>query len=85
MTAASEQLPSRERLRWQCRRGLLELDLLLDSFVVKGYGGLSDEDKAQFVELLDYPDQLLQAWLLGQAAPDDEAMARLVEIIRRSY
>ncbi|MDH5359417.1 MAG: succinate dehydrogenase assembly factor 2, partial [Gammaproteobacteria bacterium] len=46
------------RLKWQCRRGMLELDLMLESFVDKVWPGLSEQQKLTFDTLLDYPDQL---------------------------
>jgi len=76
-------LPGRERLRWQCRRGMLELDLLLAGFLEEGYESLSPADKARFAALLSHPDQLLQGWLMGHASPTDTGLARLVEVIRR--
>ena len=72
-----------ERLRWQCRRGLLELDLLFEAFLEKGYGVLSEADQVLFNQLLEYPDQLLHEWLMGKKPTDDEELGRLVEIIRK--
>ncbi len=74
--------PGLERLRWQCRRGLLELDLLFEAFLDKRYSALSAADKACFRRLLEHQDQTLQEWLLGKAAPEEEAMARMVRQVR---
>ncbi len=74
--------PGLERLRWQCRRGLLELDLLFEAFLDKRYSSLSDADKETFNQFLEQQDQTLQEWLLGKTAPEDEAMARMVKLIR---
>ncbi len=70
------------RLRWQCRRGMLELDLLLAGFLDDGYERLDATGRARFAELLGYPDPLLQGWLMGHATPADAALAELVAIIR---
>ena len=70
------------RLRWQCRRGMLELDLLLNRFLEVGFAALDDAGRADFVRLLDYQDQILHDWLMGQAVPADAAMRRLVGQIR---
>ena len=43
--------------RWQCRRGMLELDLLLNNFVDKKVNTLSEQEKQSFELLLSYPDQ----------------------------
>ncbi|MBT8134773.1 MAG: succinate dehydrogenase assembly factor 2, partial [Gammaproteobacteria bacterium] len=41
--------------RWQCRRGMLELDLLLNNFVEKKARTLTDQQKQSFELLLSYP------------------------------
>ena len=41
-----------ERLRWQCRRGMLELDLLLNRFLESAYADLSVQQRTDFVRLL---------------------------------
>ncbi len=74
-----------ERLRWQCRRGMLEVDLLLNRFLQTGYAQLTDEDKRRFVSLLEYPDQVLLAWLMGRERPVDGGVARVVDRIRNTF
>jgi antitoxin CptB len=71
------------RLRWQCRRGLLELDLLFETFLQHGYGQLDAEQRLLFVKLLEQPDPDLQAWLMAQQAPPEQ-FRPLVEHIRQS-
>lgn len=61
-----------QRLRWQCRRGLLELDLLLRRFVELRYATLSALEQERFRELLAQPDPALLAWIQGQETPPDE-------------
>lgn len=57
-------------LRWQCRRGLLELDLLLEAFLDHGYDALDESGRARFTALLQHADPDLQAWLIhAQQAP----------------
>jgi antitoxin CptB len=70
------------RLRWQCRRGMLELDLLLNRFLESGYNKLSEEGKADFLRLLSYQDQILQDWLIGQAIPAEPAMRDLIRRVK---
>lgn len=71
------------RLRWACRRGMLELDVMLGYFLDEAYVHLSEEDKARFVELLSSSDQDLFYWLTGkQTAPNPE-LALIVEKIRQ--
>jgi antitoxin CptB len=60
------------RLRWQCRRGLLELDLLLQGFLERRYAHLREADKALFHRLLEIPDPVLLAWVQDQDQPPSE-------------
>jgi antitoxin CptB len=53
------------QLRWQCRRGTKELDLLLQGHLETGYLTASDEEKALFVELLKLEDDELLGVLMG--------------------
>jgi len=80
VTPASE-LP---RLRWQCRRGLLELDLLLSRFLEARYPELSAAEQHQFRRLLEYPDPTLLAWIQGQEPPPD-SLKNLMNKIMQVY
>jgi antitoxin CptB len=68
------------RLRWQCRRGLLELDLLLGGFLERHYPALAPHDQEAFRRLLREPDPRLLAWFQGQERPPDE-LKHIVEIL----
>jgi antitoxin CptB len=68
-------------LRWQCRRGMLELDLLLNEFLDDSYPLLSDEYKNQFDVLLDYPDQTLFDLLMGKMQSSDNRINNLIQKI----
>ena len=60
-------------LRWQCRRGMLELDILLNTFLDKQYAQLDETQRETFVSLLAYPDQTLYELLMAtmtSASPD---------------
>ncbi len=75
-------LPEASRIRWQCRRGMLELDILLLSFFDKVYEALPLEQKKDFVELLTFPDQTLYSWLIGQEQPEVLALQKIIQSIR---
>lgn len=70
------------RLRWQCRRGMLELDLLLDRFMDVGFPRLDTAERALFTRFLEYPDPVLHDWLMGHAVPADPRLGALVQSIR---
>lgn len=75
---------SESQLRWRCRRGMLELDLLLTTFMEMEYNGLSKEDAALFSTLLDYQDQTLFDLLLEKEVSSDAAISALVARIRQA-
>ena len=71
-------------LRWRCRRGMLELDLMLQSFVDKEVAILNEEELVIFDRLLDYPDQVLLELFLKQSNSSDKEINRFVERIRNA-
>ena len=68
---------ARDRLYWKCRRGLLELDLVLQRFIPI----LRDEDLSPLHALLDLPDNDLWDIIIGRSDAYDrrfeETVARL--------
>ena len=70
------------RLHWQCRRGMLELDTLLLTFLESRYDSLSRSEQDVFAELLSYSDQILFEYLMGKIQPIDKDVAHVVEQIR---
>ncbi|ROR32119.1 succinate dehydrogenase assembly factor 2 [Inmirania thermothiophila] len=80
---AAEGGGERGRLRWRCRRGMLELDELLGGFVDGGgYDALTPAQRAAFERLLATEDQRLMSWLLAGERPTDGELTDLVERIR---
>ena len=71
-----------DRIRWHCRRGLLELDLLLDRFLETRYGQLDTGQKDAFSRLLELPDIDLWDLVTGRAKTDDGACAQIVGMLR---
>ncbi|MGI9311082.1 MAG: succinate dehydrogenase assembly factor 2 [bacterium] len=69
------------RLRWRCRRGTKELDLILSAFATRHYPRLTAVEQRRFARLLDCADPQLADWLCGGATPDDPEMASIVERI----
>lgn len=73
------------RIHWACRRGMLELDRLLEAYFLTTYSSLSQTEQQQFIDLLACADQDLFNWLLGDSEPDDEALKNLCKNIREQY
>jgi antitoxin CptB len=76
ITSLIENIP---RLQWACRRGMLELDVLLGNFLNEAYPQLSVRQKKQFVALLECADPEIYAWLIESASA--QANASIAEII----
>jgi antitoxin CptB len=70
------------RMRWAARRGMLELDLVLEPFVSTRYAQLSAAERRSFQQLLLCEDQDLYAWFMQRSQPDDQELAGIVEQIR---
>ncbi len=70
------------RIRWAARRGMLELDLILQPFIEQRYAALSEGDQRAFQELLLCEDQDLFAWFLHREIPDSDALIPIVEMVR---
>ena len=70
------------RLRWRCRRGLLELDILLNGFLDERYEMLNADKQALFDSMLDYPDQVLLNLLMGNIKTVDCEVDEMVQLIR---
>lgn len=74
-------IQEKAKLYWACRRGMLELDLLLLPFLENAYDDLSDEEKAVFLQLLTIEDPVLYQWFIARLEPEDLALRALVEKI----
>ena len=69
-----------DRIRWQCRRGLLELDLVLGKFLDRHLENLSPAGLATFKRLLDYPDNDLWDFVNGKTPPPDAEVAQIIKL-----
>ena len=83
MTDARDRL--QERIRWHCRRGMLELDLVLTAFVERHLDGLDAQALEVFQAVLAYPDPMLLAVIMGHAEPEDAAERDIVELLRNVH
>ena len=72
---------NKPRLRWACRRGMLELDVLFMPFVEQAYDNLSIADKAVFERLLACQDPELFAWFMGHETCEDQELNAMVQFI----
>ena len=82
--AAGEASREFARLRWQCRRGMLELDEILDGYLLQRYRQADAAEQAAFRRLLTQQDPQLQQWLLLGKEPDDVDLWAIVRRLRES-
>jgi antitoxin CptB len=72
------------RLRWRCRRGLLENDLVLARFLDRHGASLDEGGLAALNELLALPDPELWALVSGRRECDDRRLAAVVALLREA-
>ena len=73
-----------EKLRWHCRRALLELDIVFQRFWSKTGDGLDDEEATLFEGLLAMEDHELWELVSGRSSSDDPRTQALVERLRQA-
>lgn len=67
-----------QRVRWRCRRGLLELDIIFGRFVEAHYAQLTDAERQTFEELLDMADNPLWDLISGKNSAATDAQNTLL-------
>jgi len=70
------------KLRWRCRRGMRELDQLLERWLDLAWRQSSTEERAVFLRLLDSEDDRLWRWFLGHEDAPEADLQALIERIR---
>jgi len=75
-------LSLKKQVQWRCRRGMLELDIILNTFFKQHYDGLPATEQTAFLKLLDYSDPELLAWFnQSQALPREGGLSSLIKKI----
>ena len=76
---------SKSRMLWSCRRGMLELDILLNDFISNQYEVLEEQDHKALLALLDYPDAVLFDLLMGKSSTANQEIADVIKKIRSNH
>ena len=71
-----------KQLEWQCRRGMLELDVILIPFLKEHFSSLNQQQKETFAEFLKEPDPDLYTWLMGFGQCENEMLLDIIKCIR---
>lgn len=74
--------PELKRLRWRCRRGMRELDVLFNAYLDRAWPTASDEERGVFLQLMDCEDDRLWRWFMGYEDVPDANLRALVECMR---
>ncbi len=78
MTESPPKTLDRGRIRWRCRRGMRELDMLLEGYFERHFDR-EPQHQQSFLALLEQEDPDIWAWLIGHAQPP----AELADVIHR--
>jgi antitoxin CptB len=70
------------KLKWHCRRGMKELDLLLERFIAGHHEALNAGEWPELERLLETEDDTLWDWLQNPATPAAQRFRELLERIR---
>ncbi|MBP6355447.1 MAG: succinate dehydrogenase assembly factor 2 [Nitrosomonas sp.] len=73
-----------ERARWRCRRGLLELDIVLQRFMDQHYARLDKDGLVQFERLLALPDNDLWELITARQVTTDNSWQQVLELLQKS-
>ena len=72
------------RIRWRCRRGLLENDLVLTRFLDAHHHALTEEQVVMLDKVLALTDNELWDLIAGRAEPADSSVLPLLGELRSS-
>jgi len=70
------------KLAWQCRRGMLELDVVLIPFLEQHFDSLDSNQQELFSRLLEQDDPDLYSWIMGFDKSENENFNSLIQLIR---
>jgi len=73
------------KVRWRSRRGMLELDTLLELFCENAYFKLSPQEKASFNKLLEAEDQDLMGWLVNHIPHPSRQISHIINKIKDNH
>ncbi len=71
-----------DRVRWRCRRGMLELDIVLQRFVDKHYTQLNETELQQFDTLLNLPDNDLWDMITTRKKLGDTKLQSMLQLLQ---
>ena len=76
-------MSEKARIRWMCRRGMKELDVLLERFLSAEYDDLDEVERQELLVLVEMEDPDLYYLVMGRSEPDNDIQAHLLSRIRQ--
>jgi antitoxin CptB len=74
--------PAMARLRWRCRRGMRELDVMLTRYLDRVWPTASPAERDAFAQLIELQDPDLFGYLVGRAIPSEVPQRAVIARIR---
>jgi antitoxin CptB len=72
------------RIRWDCRRGMLELDIVLARFLEQDFARLNSQEVETFRGLLAYPDTELWGLIQSETTSADADLQKVLQLLRQN-
>lgn len=82
---SEDSLIELSKLRWHCRRGVKELDVVLGNYLDNHYLDSSSDNKVAFKQLLQLEDPILMSLVMDYHASDDEHQRLVLDKIKTPY
>ena len=82
-TPHSSPLTPHGRIRWDCRRGMLELDIVLARFMEQNFERLAPQEVEAFKDLLAYSDPDLWALIQSDASSVNDNSGKVLLLLRQ--
>ncbi len=74
-----------KKLQWRCRRGMKELDVLMQGYLNQIYCTAPPDEQQTFQALVDMPDPELYDYFIGKKTIENSQLAALIEKIRQKF
>lgn len=72
------------KLRWRCRRGIREFDILFNTFLDNEYPDLTEEQQGFFHQLIEEQDPVIMDWLFKRSEPQDDGLKWIIGRLQTS-
>ena len=78
-------MSDRNRVRWLCRRGMKELDLVINRFFESDYDSLSEQEQSEFKDFLNVEDPEIFSWIMGRTTPENESHLAIIKQLQSTF